>query len=258
MRILVTNDDGVDSPGLHMLARIALEASDDVLVAAPHTERSGASASLTVLGDGGRLPVHTGAAQVPGLDPMRTLAVEATPAFITMVAANGAFGPPPQVVLSGINRGPNTGHAILHSGTVGAALTAATYGYRALAVSVAAATPRHWGTACEVAARALDWLLHHTPDASVLNVNVPDLPADHLRGLRPARLASYGAVQGTVGEPGENHVTMTFTPLTTTGEPGTDAALLAEGWATITALRSPCEARGVPLPGVAGEIHRDA
>jgi 5'-nucleotidase len=150
-------------------------------------------------------------------------------------------------VLSGVNHGPNTGHAVLHSGTVGAALTAATHGRRALAVSMAAAEPRHWETAGEVARRALGWLLAHGVEGTVLNVNVPDVPLDRLRGLRQARLAAFGAVQADVGETGEGHVTMTFSEIDAEHEAGTDAALLVRGWATATALRAPCESADVDL-----------
>ena len=83
MRALVTNDDGVRSPGLHALARVAAEAGLEVVVAAPHTERSGASASLTALEADGRLIIHE-VDSAPGVTA--TYGVEATPAFITMAA----------------------------------------------------------------------------------------------------------------------------------------------------------------------------
>lgn len=81
--------------------------------------------------------------------------------------------------MSGINRGPNTGHAVLHSGTVGAALTASTFGMRAAAFSIGMGTPTHWSTAAAVARVALDWLVDL--DARiVLNVNVPNVPLDEV------------------------------------------------------------------------------
>lgn len=245
MRALVTNDDGIDSRGLGVLARIAVEAGLDVIVAAPHTERSGASASMTALAANGRLAVAD--RQWPDLPGVPIRAVEASPALIGFVAAHGAFGPPPDVVLSGINHGPNTGHAILHSGTVGAALTAATHGALALAVSLASADPRHWDTAASVAGRALRWLLESGTRGAVLNINVPDVPPAELRGLRAAPLAAFGAVQADIGEIGADFVTVTFREIRPDEADETDAGLVAQGWATATALRAPVEAGDIDL-----------
>lgn len=249
VRALVTNDDGIDSTGLGALARAAIAAGLDVVVAAPHTEHSGTSASLTALEADGRLVLRE--QRLPGLD-VRALAVEATPGFIVFAAAHGAFGPPPEVVLSGINHGPNTGHATLHSGTVGAALTARTHRTPALAVSCVSAEPVHWDTCDHVATRAVSWLVERVgrDDPLTLSVNVPDLPLPELQGLRPARLAPFGAVQAEVGETGDDYVTLTFQAVDEDFEEDTDAGLLQAGWATVTPLAAPCEAVGVDLDGL--------
>lgn len=246
MHALVTNDDGIDSPGLGALARVAVEADLDVVVAAPAEEYSGASASLSALEADGRLRTHP--RRLEGLTGVRALGVEASPAFITFASVHGAFGPAPGVVLSGINHGPNTGQAVLHSGTIGAALTARTHGIPSLALSCTSPEPVHLDTCAEVAARALAWLLDRPGDEPVvLSVNVPDVPRGELRGLRPARLASFGAVQAEVGEIGEEHVTMTIRETDAELEPGTDAALVADGWATVTCLAAPCEVHDVDV-----------
>jgi 5'-nucleotidase len=249
VRALITNDDGIEATGLRTLAAVAVEAGLDVVVAAPHEEYSGSSASLTALGEDGRLIVRR--RRLAGSDDIVALAVEASPAFIAFSAVSGAFGPPPDVVLSGVNHGPNTGHAILHSGTVGAALTAGTHGRPALAVSLASGRPAHWETAAAVARQALRWFLDHgTEDHLVLSVNVPDVPLEDLRGLRPADLAAYGAVQASVAEVGEGFVQLTIAEVDASPEPGTDVALLLEGWATATALGAPCRATGHELLGL--------
>jgi len=126
MRALITHDDGIDSTGLRMLAQVAVAAGLKVTVAAPDGERSGTSAAMSGLAAGGRLLVAD--RSLDGLEDVATVAVQASPAMIVFVGTRGAFGPPPDIVLAGINRGPNIGRAILHSGTVGAALTAA-YAY---------------------------------------------------------------------------------------------------------------------------------
>lgn len=245
MRALITNDDGVHTIGIRALASVAVEAGLDVTVAAPHQERSGASASLTALEADGKLIVHPGSFdEVP---QAQVVGVEASPALIAFVGARGAFGERPDVVLSGINHGPNTGNAILHSGTVGAALTAAAHGIPALAVSLATATPSEWETAKMAAREALRWMLENGAPGWVLNINAPNVPPDQYLGIKQAPLADFGAVQAEVGELGEGFVTVTFSEINAERETGTDAALLLDGWATATVLRAPWEDTSVDL-----------
>ncbi|HLR97766.1 MAG TPA: 5'/3'-nucleotidase SurE [Jiangellaceae bacterium] len=245
MRALVTNDDGINAPGIRVLSGVASGLDWDVLAAAPQHEHSGTSASLSALEPGGRLAFHT--AEWTELPDVRVLGVRGSPAFITIMVAQGVFGPVPDVVLSGINHGPNYGYATLHSGTVGAALTAAGFGVPAMAVSCAGMDPEHWETAAEVSRQAATWLTEHGRAGTVLNVNVPDVPLDKLRGLRSARLAQFGAVQFEVTESADDYMTLTFSDPMAEYEPGTDAALLDEGWATATVLRSPCQVTDVDV-----------
>lgn len=198
MRALITNDDGIDSQGISTLVRVAVDAGLEVTVAAPSQERSGSSASLSSLEEGGRLVMEQAI-----VADVAALAVRASPAMIVFVGIRGAFGAPPDVVLSGINHGPNGGQAILHSGTVGAALTAAAHDLPAMAVSLAGASPTHWDSAEQLTRRALAWFIEHPDRPYVLNVNVPDVPAAELRGLRVAELASFGAVQARVAQRGK-------------------------------------------------------
>jgi 5'-nucleotidase len=246
MRALLTNDDGIDSEGLLVLAQVALDVGLELTVAAPDADRSGASASLSAVAADGRLLMKP--RPLPQVAGVRALAVDATPAMIAFVAARGAFGPVPDIVLSGANHGPNVGHATLHSGTVGAALTAASYGLRAFALSVDAAAPRHWTTVRELAGRALRWWLVHGDTGVALSVNVPDRQDVH--GLRHASLAPFGAVQALIGEAGEEYVTVSFSEEDRQAAPGTDAALLGEGWATATALCAPCESTAIDVSAI--------
>ena len=134
MRLLVTNDDGIDAPGIRFLARALADAGEDVVVAAPSQEASGMSAAMTAVEDEGRIVVTSH--ELDGLAGVEAYGVAGSPAFIALIASRGAFGPAPDLVFSGINRGANAGVAVLHSGTVGAAFTAAENGARALAVSL--------------------------------------------------------------------------------------------------------------------------
>jgi 5'-nucleotidase len=266
-RVLVTNDDGVRAPGIHRLARTVRDAGYDVTVAAPREEASGMSAALTAVTDEGRVMfTRTSPA---GLDGVPVFAVAASPAYIALLAALEVFGPPPDLVLSGINRGANAGRAILHSGTVGAAVTAAAGGARAMAVSLDVLSPaavsadsggaaiatldevddeqRHWFTAAAFATRLLPWLAD-APAGTVLNLNVPDRPADEVAGLRRATLAPFGQVQMAVAESGADFVRMTIEQDRAGTMPGSDVQLLTEGFATVTVVQALRQADDVQLP----------
>lgn len=239
MHALITNDDGIDSAGLVALAAAAVRAGLDVTVAAPHEESSGTSASLSALESGNELRYTERV--LPDLVGVPAYAAVASPAMIAFVGTRGAFGTQPDVVLSGINNGPNTGHAVLHSGTVGAALTAASHGAAALAISLATSRAQHWPTAAAAADRVVAWFANHAQPGRVLNVNVPDIPLEQWRGFRPARLAPFGAVQAEVGERGHERVIVTLAEPADVPQPGTDVAALRDGWASLTALVAPCE-----------------
>jgi 5'-nucleotidase len=249
MRVLVTNDDGIESEGLAVLARAALDAgASEVVVAAPARDSSGASASLLGAEQDGRLVVDR--RDAPGLPAgVDSFAVRAAPGLIAFVAAHGGFGPKPDLVLSGVNRGANTGHAVLHSGTVGAALSAATHGIRGLAVSLADARPQHWATAEAYTAHVLRWMVDRPqqPDR-VVNLNVPDRPLAEVRGLRRAPLAAFGAVQARVHEVEHGNLMLTYSEHWVSREPDTDAGMLLRGWATVTLLHAPAFEPDAPLP----------
>lgn len=241
--MLVTNDDGVESFGIRVLAGVGVDAGLDVVVAAPSWDSSGASASLTAVEEQGRFLVDNRAFDdLPGVP---VYAVEAAPAFIARAGLRGAFGEPPDIVLSGVNVGQNTGSSVLHSGTVGAVLTASTHGVRGLAASIAiGGGPLHWETAAVFARRALDWLVV-AREPVALNLNVPNLPAEEVTGLERAHLSAAGVVQVTVTEVGKGYVRMSQEEGDGHLEAGTDAALLAAGCATVTPLVAPCEARSI-------------
>lgn len=255
-RTLVTNDDGIDADGLGVLARAALDHGLDVVVAAPLIEASGSAASMVATEKHGRVLVEK--RKMHGLPGIKTYAVAASPGFIVTIAARGAFGKPPDIVLSGVNRGANTGRAILHSGTVGAAFTGSLNGCRAMAFSLDVGfdpTDYYWDTAEQVAGQLLP-LVTTTDDMTIVSVNVPNRPAGQVGGVRQATLTRYGSVQMTVAEAGEGFVRTTIgadesARIAEQHDPGSDLALLAAGYVTVTALRPHCEAIDTqpPLPG---------
>jgi 5'-nucleotidase len=250
---LITNDDGIDSEGLRQLAAAATGDGLSAVVAAPAMEASGSSAALTAPHADGRIVVKR--RQLAGLDQVAAYAVDALPAFIAFIGARGGFGFTPDLVLSGINKGPNTGRAILHSGTAGAAMTAATYGVRAVAFSLDMRHPPgdpHWDTACAVASQVIPVVRDMPPDV-MLNVNVPNVPPGELRGIRCGRLASFGAVQLALVEAAADHLQVTMSETSDQPEAGSDSALLAAGYASVTPLRPVCEASSDWLPWPVGD-----
>ena len=247
-KVLVTNDDGFDSPGLHALAGLAVELGLEVLVAAPARESSGASASLGAVEERGRVVVEP--RPIGALPGVESLAVRAAPAFIVRAALHGAFGHEPDLVLSGVNQGPNTGRAVLHSGTVGAAMTAATYGRRSLAVSLAAGGDQwRWATAVTSLDR---WSSGSSnPARSPCSTSTCRTRCQNVsEACDDAPLASFGAVQTKVTEVGHGYVHLEYSEIDPTNEPDSDAGLLAHNWACITPLVPLCEGSTIDLNGL--------
>jgi 5'-nucleotidase len=228
-RVLVTNDDGLEAPGLHGLAR-TLAADHEVLVAAPRENVSGAGTSIGRIeaADPTRLDRRD-------LDGLEAYALEGPPGLAVMAAHLGAFGDPPELVVSGVNAGLNTGTSIIHSGTVGAALTARTFGVSGLAISLAPSDPWHWETALPFARRAVAWLARQGT-LTTLNVNTPGVPLDAVQGVTWAAVDRFGhfnvasqRADGTVLELGVRD-------RRSGTDPDSDTARCLAGHVTLTAL----------------------
>lgn len=236
-RVLVTNDDGVASPGLIALATTAAAAGHDVLVAAPNRQSSGASAGLGVQPDADPMISRS---RVDGLDN-DVLAVAAQPGLITLLAMTGQFGPVPDVVLSGINDASNLGAAVLHSGTAGAALVGAAHGAVGLAVSLYLDDQpddavRHWDTAAALVADTLEHVVASSP-GTAYNINVPNVPrvtkpltrADwRLTGCMPTLVPFVAAFTDAAG--------LAMTEPEITRGPGSDIQLVEAGHPTVSKL----------------------
>ncbi len=279
VRILVTNDDGVSAPGLAALTRALVrwtkEATasggppHEIVVVAPSSNYSGASAAVGSVTDGTKIPYSR--ARVSGAEEVDAYGLDASPALSVIAGALGAVGPKPDLVLSGINHGVNVGRSVLHSGTVGAALTASQVGISALAVSMRAGMTEDWWESAADLAMALIPVLVGAPVGTVLNLNVPSLPLHEILGLRWARVGGAGLIKAandawdapnrpemegpaaaegalavidaTAAEKGE--ITLNVgSPFPQGGDigladPSEDATLVARGYAALTALRGP-------------------
>ena len=180
MRVLVSNDDGVDAPGIRALAKGLREAGHEVLVVAPDRDRSGASNSLTL-----DAPIRV--VQVDA----QTWKVYGTPTDCVHVAITGMLELEPDIVVSGINNTANLGDDVIYSGTVAAAMEGRFLGFPAVAMSLVTGGQRgrHYETAARAAAEIIARLrTDPLPASTILNVNVPDLPWDALRGFETSRL----------------------------------------------------------------------
>ena len=241
MRVLVTNDDGIEAPGLEVLARCALDAGHDVSVLAPRREMSGTGASMGALALHQPVEIHRW--RLPSLDGVPVHAAEATPAGCVILGCLGAVDEPPELVLSGINAGFNVGRSALHSGTVGAALAAAAWGARGIAVSTSTAGGDvHWDTAASLAVDLAGWFMEDC-EVRALNVNVPNRPPSELRGVRWATLSPVGAIRSYITGVEQTADREGFRVLTdhlrtdpAAAPHGSDRALVAEGWVTLTGL----------------------
>jgi 5'-nucleotidase len=260
VRLLVTNDDGVHAPGLAAITRALVRWADDhaglheIVVVAPLANHSGASAAVGTVYE--REAVSYRRVHIEGAEAVPTYGVDAPPALAVLVGTLGGFGPRPDIVVSGINLGVNVGRSVLHSGTVGATLAGAQLGLRGMAVSLRAGfPPEQWTTASTIAVALLPALCD-APPRTVLNVNVPSLPMEELRGVRRARISTSGIVKQatggaghgvggptTGGDPDEGEIRLTLgAAIPTLGrvdeseDPEDDAPLIAAGYATITPL----------------------
>lgn len=216
-------------------------------MAAPRWQSSGAGAGIIVTARQGTTLIER--RQLVDLPGVEAYVVGAQPGYIVLAAVRGWLDPVPELVLSGINHGANVGRAILHSGTVGAALTAEVNGLYGLAVSldVGPAGAPHWGTAVHLLPGVLE-LLTDAPRGTVLTLNVPDRPVEALGELRRATLAEFGTVQIRVDRVHNGQLHLAEVEVDTPPAAGTDSALLAAGYPTLTALESVREASSPVLP----------
>jgi 5'-nucleotidase len=234
MKILVANDDGIDSPGLDaLLAGLDMH---DVEFVVPHTERSAMSSALTA-----RNPITAKPSnKYPGV---RGWTISGTPADCIQVGLDCLLDEVPDCVVSGINAGANLGDDVLYSGTVGAAWEGRILSKVNVAFSLNARQSNNWPAASEVVRRVMkSALVADLPAGSVLNVNIPDLPLDQIRGARltqMGRRARFGKVTQTAEQPGDGNIQVMLGAQgeLQTGELGTDIHAVTQGYVSLTPLK---------------------
>ena len=183
--ILICNDDGIDAPGIQALAS-ALNGLADLRVVAPESEQSAVGHAITV-----RDPVRAHEHDFDGeAGTIPAWAVSGTPADCIKLGTHQLLDREPDLVVSGINRGPNTAVNVLYSGTVSAATEASILGYDAIAFSLCNYTAEVYDDAVPWVRRIVKRVLETgLPPEILLNVNIPDLPVDAIKGLTITRQA---------------------------------------------------------------------
>ena len=233
MRILLTNDDGIQAVGIRDFYKALVAAGHEVQVVAPLTEQSAVGHAITIA-----MPLRVKEFSENGF---RGLAVTGTPADCVKLALTTLMPEPPDVVVSGINAGPNVGVDILYSGTVSAATEGALMGYPAVAVSADDFAPVTMADQGRYAAEFLagrPWEV--TPPRCVLNLNFPARPVAETLGLRlcvPTEAAFKDWYVIRQDPRGRNYYWLTGVIPPETLGPDTDRALLSRGYITLSPLR---------------------
>ncbi|GFE75326.1 MULTISPECIES: 5'/3'-nucleotidase SurE [Novosphingobium] len=236
MRILLTNDDGINAPGLYVLEKIAAQLSDDIWICAPSEEQSGAGHSLTLTRPV-RMREHA---------PKR-FSVTGTPTDSVTMGLRKALPGPPDLILSGVNRGANLGDDVTYSGTVSAAMEGALAGIRSIALSqvyageglgnnVSFSAAEEWG------AKVLKPLID-APFAprTLINVNFPPLAGADVKGIRVVRQGFHDYARGSVVEGmdprGFPYFWFGLHGIEHTLGHNTDLEAIAEGYIAVTPLQ---------------------
>ncbi len=232
-RILLTNDDGIDAPGLVAMHK-ALSRVGQVTVAAPATNQSGAGHGLTTGGN----PIFVTSWRDDGGSVWHS--ITARPATCVSLALENLLSDTPDLVVSGSNNGANLGLVTYYSGTVGAAREAAFRGIPSIAVSVQAGAHMDFEAAAEFTAQLVErYLKEKLPPQTFLNVNYPALPKDQVKGVKIGSLrleASRSIYVKRTTPDGQDYFWPDYRPLAS-GEPDTDLSALLEGYITITPLQ---------------------
>jgi 5'-nucleotidase len=234
MRILVTNDDGINSLGLHALVR-ELEGEAETFVVAPEHERSATGHAITL---------HKPLRAVPTILPesnVKAWATNGTPADCVALGVLGLLPGRPNIVISGINVGPNLGRDLTYSGTVSGAMEGTIFRIPSLAVSVGAFRDTIFEVAAGFAMRLVRQVVERgLPEDTLLNINVPNLPKDQIKGVKITRQGEkrYISTLDKRTDPrGRPYYWLTGAPAPQQDAEGTDSWALALGYISVTPIR---------------------
>ncbi|MBA2653261.1 MAG: 5'/3'-nucleotidase SurE [Tatlockia sp.] len=229
MRILISNDDGVDSLGIEALANEMMTLGE-VVVVAPDRNRSGSSNSLSLT-----VPLRVRQTE------KGYFSVDGTPTDCVHLALTGFMEQAADIVVSGFNDGANLGDDILYSGTVAAAMEGRHLGLPAIAFSMVGETIRHYDTAAIIARHlVLKMQSNVFPPQTILNVNIPDLPIDKIQGVEVTRLGTRHGAEPIVKskDPRGRPIYWVGLPgMQADAGPGTDFYALSQNCVSVTPLQ---------------------
>lgn len=228
MKVLLSNDDGVYAPGLEILAQVMAE-EHQVSVVAPDRNRSGASNSLTLDRPLEAHQHHNGFYGING-----------TPTDCVHLGISGIFNEQPDLVISGINAGGNLGDDVIYSGTVAAAMEGRYLSLPPIAVSLAGSNPENYRAAAEVVRQLVkDIRKLVLAPRTVININVPDLPLDEIKGIHVTRLGHRVLADTpveSIDPRGAKRYWIAGAGAAQDCGPGTDFYAIKEGYVSLTAL----------------------
>jgi 5'-nucleotidase len=229
MKILISNDDGYHAAGLAALAAALSELAETIIVA-PDRNQSGASHSLTL-----DAPLRV------GVTSEGVYFVNGTPTDCVHLAITGLLDKDPDMVVAGINHGANLGDDVLYSGTVAAAIEGRFLGLPAIAVSLTGDSLKHFDTAARAVCALIVRLQNHPlPADTILNVNVPDIPYEQLRGFQATRLGFRHRAEPVVRSTdpkGQPIYWVGPAGASQDAGPGTDFHAVAEGYVSVTPIQ---------------------
>lgn len=232
MRILISNDDGIHAPGLMALYQ-AVRDLGELRVVAPHAEQSAVGHAIT-LSDPIKIKTIRGEGGFEGY------AVVGTPADCVKLAVSVLLDRPPDLIISGINLGPNAGISVIYSGTVSAATEGTILGIPSMAVSLAGFTEPQWDTAGRVARRVAQEILKRgLPPDTLLNVNVPNRPVGQVQGFSVTRMGQSRFAEifhRRITPRGDTYYWMDGELKTLGDVNGTDFQALDEGYVSLTPI----------------------
>jgi 5'-nucleotidase len=232
MRILLTNDDGVQAPGLVAIYD-ELKELGEVTVVAPDMERSSTGQAITL-----NHPVYHKVIAVAG--KFKAHALSGTPTDCVKFAVAVLLKRKPDLVVSGINRGSNDGCSVFYSGTVSAAREGALMGIPSVALSLDSDCDPDFRTAARMSARIIRWVLKaRIPKGTFLNVNVPDLPDAKIRGIQFSEqclVPIHGVFRRRKSPSGRVYYWLTGRPLATEKQARSDTYALQKGFVTIAPI----------------------
>lgn len=250
MKILLSNDDGIDAIGIRELLK-ALTPIHEVSVCAPMTQQSAVSRALTLYS-----PLRAQKRVIAGFEDIEAWAVGGTPVDCIRLGLGNLCSTMPELVISGINIGQNMGTDTLYSGTCAAALEAAVRHIPAIAMSCCSFDPKHMDVAARIAVLMADYTIKNPlPFGAFYNVNVPDVPFEQLKGIRQTNLGvieyekEYICRQDGIGK---DYYWAPRVKLAQAGPRDTDERWNAENWVTVTPLSFNNAVPNISMAGLDG------